>query len=212
GLRDAVEALRRIFKGEPLSLDNPYFRLDDYSLWSSFKIPIYLWVRDPGLLRTAFNVVDGVVLTGPKPFLEEASKQLRSTESGLGLKLLVWIPAAMLDEGGSGLPDSAAKVVAAAAAGTPNGVLEASGIDVGRVELLRRGLFHERWDRVIKLVDEELMNLFLFYGPPLDLVEKLSGWVQRNGIDEAVLGPPYGRDPEKSIEEAVSAWMSLNSP
>ncbi|MBS7644627.1 LLM class flavin-dependent oxidoreductase [Candidatus Bathyarchaeota archaeon] len=212
GLRDAVGALRVIFKGGAVSLDTPYFKLDGYSLWSSFRIPIYLWVRNPGFLRSAFNVADGVILSGPKPFLEEASRLFRDVEISRSLKLLGWIPTAVLYEKESDIPDSAAEVVAAAAADTPNGVLEASGIDLGKVELVRRGLLLRRWDRVVKLVDEELMDLFLFHGPPADLIKRLLGWARRNGMDEVVLGPPYGLDPEKSIGEAVSAWMDSNSP
>ena len=210
-LKKAAEALRLMFRGEAVSLATPHFKLFNYSLWGRFRIPLYLGVRCLEFLEPAFEIADGVILRGPKLYLEKASRLLGEARIGRRLKVLEWIPTAILG-GRSGIPDSAAKVVAVAAAETPNEVLETSGIDAGRVEPIRRMLLSERWDSLADLVDEELVEQFLFYGSPESLVDELLGWARSNGVDEVVLGPPYGLDPEKSIGEAASAWVKLSSP
>lgn len=212
GLRKAVEALKTVFKGETVSLDTFHFKLFDYSLWDRFRIPIYLGVRDPKLLRLASRIADGAILSGPKPYLEEASKLFRDAKASRDFKLIGWLPTVVLDEKGSGVPSYATKVVATVATDTPNRVLEAGGIDVGKVERIRQGLSLKRWDRVIELIDEEFADLFLFYGSPSSLMSKFEEWARSNHVDEMVYGPPYGLNPEKSLKEVASTWRDWSSP
>ncbi|MEM2122215.1 MAG: LLM class flavin-dependent oxidoreductase [Candidatus Bathyarchaeia archaeon] len=211
-LRKTIEALRNIFKGGTESLDTPHYKLINYSLWDRFKVPIILEVRSLELFELASENADGVIISGPKPYLEDASKLFMKAKQSHGLKLLGWLPSAVLTEGGSDIPDFAAKIVAIAAADTPNRVLEASGIDTGKIKLVRQCLLLEDWNRVVRLVDEGLLDQFLFYGSPTSLMDKLWNWARSNGLDEVIFGPPYGLDPEKSISEAASAWVELNSP
>lgn len=212
GLREAVEALKTIFKGETVSLDTFHFKLFNYSLWNRFRIPIYLGVRGPKLLRLASKIADGVILSGPKAYLEETSKVFRNAKASRDFKLTGWFPTVLLDKDGSSIPSYAAKVVAMVAADTPNRVLEATGIDVGKVEQIRQGLSLKRWDRVIELINEEFADLFLFYGSPSSLMSKFEEWARSNRVDEMVYGPPYGLNPEKSLKEVASTWRNWSSP
>ncbi len=205
----AVAALRKIFSGESVSLDTFHFNMVDYSVWGSFRIPVYFGVRGPKLLRLASKIADGIILSGPKLYVEEASKIFSNARIDRGLKVVVWLPTALIDEDDRNSIEYVMRVVATVAADTPNKVLEISGLDGEIMKQIRREVSLQRWDKAADLIDWEFAEIFLIYGSSKSLIDKLLSWAESAGIDEIVFGPPYGVDPAKAMVEVGAAWKLL---
>jgi 5,10-methylenetetrahydromethanopterin reductase len=206
GINTAVETLRKIFQGEEVTLHSQHFSLDSYRIWDSYPIPIYLGVRGPKLLKLASQIADGVIISAPKPYINEMMKLFTPSKITRKVKIVGWLPTIMVEHDDKRSVKYLVNVVGTVAADTPNKVLEIAGLDVERVEKIRQEVSLRRWDHVAKLTDEDFTEAFVLYGSPSELVDKLINWSKKSGIDEVVFGPPYGKTPKKAIERIAQEW------
>lgn len=211
-LRDAVDALRRIWAGETLTLKGETFDLRQFlaRYRPGFSIPLYLGVRGPSLLRLAGRIADGVILSGPLAYLKKALEIVRTEAtrrgSGSSLRTVIWLPTLVIRRRND---RELAKVVAATViADTPPSVLEMADISEDAVESLRKIARERSYEAAAEHVTNELLDSFTISGDARHISQVFQSLVEL-GADEIVFGPPYGRPLISSIREVVKAWEHL---
>ncbi len=212
-MRETATLLRRIWRGEIVSHRSSRLNLRRYSLCCPYShmIPIFFGVRGLRLLELAGEVSDGVILSGPKTYLEEAvcavrrgaEKVNRSIED---ICVVVWLPTMLTLERKH--LESARRIVAFILADTPLSILSLSRIRVDDVLILRRALAEGGLDAAARLVDDEMLNEMIFYGDAGDICNSLLS-LERIHVDEVVYGPPFGVDEAESIIKVAEAWKRI---
>jgi len=212
-MRDATTLLRRIWRGETVTFTSDNFRLSNYyaRYKASFAVPIYFGVREPELLALAGETADGVILSGPRKYIEKAvaivDEGLRKGKrSRRSFRVVVWVPTVIVAKKSD--VNSARQEVATALADTPKAVLEMADIAQERVKPIKAVMAEKGVNGASRIVAEDLLQEVAIYGSPEEIALDLRS-LEKYGIDEAIFGPPYGRKPVKAIEEMAQAWKKL---
>jgi 5,10-methylenetetrahydromethanopterin reductase len=136
-VREAVEIIRVLYAGKPVTYDGDAFKLSGAKLdFKSGNIPIYVGAQGPKMLRLAAEVGDGVLINAshPKDFVE-AKKNLMGREFEV-----VAYTSMSVDKDGDRAREAARIVVAFIVAGCSDVVLERHGLDGEKVEGVRQAL------------------------------------------------------------------------
>ncbi len=204
-LREAIEALRKLWDGEKVTATNELFDLQGYSLRSSSdsNIPIFLGVRGPQMLTMAGKIADGVILSGPVDYLQYAIKRVNDAANDNGRKpddieKLVWLPTIPTFKGGN--EKLARRVVAVVAADMPEKVLDMLTIEREKLDSLINAVASSGSKDAIEYVDDEIMNTFAITGTKEHMIEMFSS-IAKLGADEILVGPPFSGDWRGAIEE-----------
>ena len=210
-MREAVFLIRRFWRGETVTFENgTVFHLNSYSPRYGLgqKIPIYIGVRGPRMLRLAGEIADGVILSGPTTYLDKAVKLVhegarRAGRNTKDINVVVWIPT-MLTTGKEDL-DRARKVVAFVLADTPESVIELSGLSLRTLEDI-----HEEYSRggvefAANHVTREILEDMILCGTAKELCDSFLA-LEKIGANEVVFGPPFGADRESAITQIARAW------
>jgi alkanesulfonate monooxygenase SsuD/methylene tetrahydromethanopterin reductase-like flavin-dependent oxidoreductase (luciferase family) len=93
-LQQAVDALRKLFNGEAVQLDDKEMRL---MFASKYDVPIYMAANSPETRKMAARIADGVILGGRKDLMgpEVSSVRRYAREAGrnaASVKIVSWIP------------------------------------------------------------------------------------------------------------------------
>jgi 5,10-methylenetetrahydromethanopterin reductase len=211
-LGSVVNALRRIWTGETLTLQAGNFELEQFvaRYRPGFTIPLYLGVRGPRLLGLAGRIADGVIVSGPLPYLEKAVKIIKAEaprrELRSRLRLVFWLPTIVVRKRAD--REFAKSVAATVIADTPPNVLEMSGISEDAVKNVRKIARERGYTAASNQVTDELLSDFTISGDARHVCEGFQS-LAKLGAHEIVFGPPYGTHPLRSIREVVKAWGRL---
>jgi 5,10-methylenetetrahydromethanopterin reductase len=151
----------------------PIYVLDKavHFIKEKYEMEVYLGVRGPKMLELAGRVGDGVILSGPKGYIRKAVRIVDSASKGRRRVKKVLWNAFYLGKN----PDKVSKITAVMLESMPGFALQ--DLDKERVE-------------------EELC----LYGSKEEILEEIKEY-EKLGIDEVVVGPPYGQDALKVISE-----------
>jgi alkanesulfonate monooxygenase SsuD/methylene tetrahydromethanopterin reductase-like flavin-dependent oxidoreductase (luciferase family) len=212
-MRDAATLLRRIWRGETVTFTSDRFRLSNYyaRYKADFATPIYFGVRNPKLLALAGETADGVILSGPKKYIEKAVAVVdqglrRRRRRGKSFCFVAWVPTVIVDKKSN--LKLAREAVATVLAGTPKVVLEMADIAQERVKPIKAMMAEKGVKGACRIVAEELLQEVAVYGSPEEVALDLRS-LEKYRIDEAIFGPPYGRAPAEAIGKMVQAWKKL---
>jgi 5,10-methylenetetrahydromethanopterin reductase len=204
-LQEAVEALRKLWNGEEVTVTNELFDIQGYSLRSSsnMNIPIFLGIRGPQMLRMAGEVAEGVILSGPVEYLEYAIKRVNDAAKDNGRKpddieKLVWLPTIPTFKGGN--EKLAKRVVAVVAADMPEKVLDMLSIEREKLDSLIDAVASSGAKDAIEYVDDEILNTFAITGTKEHMIEMFSS-IAKFGANEILVGPPFSGDWRSALEE-----------
>ena len=207
-IKDAANLLRRIWLGEKVTSVGR-FNLNNYSAKCDFNIPIYFGARGPKLLELAGEMADGVIISGPRSYIERATsivkEGLKRRKLDKNFTTVVWVPTILIKDG-KGI-EMAREVVAIVVADTPKRVLELCKIDEEKAQKVRNAVLKLGVKEASKLVDEELIRDFSIFGDAREVCKDFLS-LEKYGVDEAVFGPPYGLSWKDSIESVVREWRS----
>ena len=201
--------LRRMWREEVITFESGSFSFRGYyNCYGLRQIPIYFGVRGVRMLKLAGRVADGVILSGPKTYIEKAVEVVRSsareggrTEGGLSL---VVCPPTFITFTAEELK-LAREVATIVLVDTLEGVLKASGIDLETVEAIRRSYLREGVETASRLLEEDVLDEMLFYGEPQELCESFLS-LEKLGVNEVVFGPPFGINRELAVALMAEAW------
>ncbi len=133
-------------------------------------LEIYLGVRGPRMLELAGRIADGVIISGPRSYLDRAVEIIDNSSRGRRVKKVLWNAFHLGED-----PGLISKITSVMLESMPAFALE--NIDKTRA-------------------NEELC----IYGSKEKILEEISNF-EKKGIDEFVIGPPYGKDPLAVVKE-----------
>ena len=165
-------------------------------------------VRGPRLLELAAETANGLILSGPRKYIEESIKLVLNRRASLNLprsrfRFVLWVPTVMLLEKSD--LTLVKKTVAIVASDTPNSVLEIAGISRNEVETLKANIIKHGIKSAAENVSDRLVDQFCISGDAESICRNFSSYSSL-GVDEAVFGPPYGRDPLNAISQVAEKW------
>lgn len=213
-LRDAVMLLRKIWKGEKLLFKSESFALENYYTRHILesKIPIFFGVRGPKLLKLAGEIADGIILSGPRTYLEKAIRLVRnsvekSQESTRSFHYVVWVPTILIEKQSD--LNLVKRTVAFVLADTPNKVLKMAELNLNRIGEIRTVCQQSGIEKAALRVTSDLINEVAVHGSAKQICETFHS-LERLGIHEVVFGPPYGVNLEEAIMKLGQAWSGFS--
>ena len=209
-MKRTVSLLRTIWKNRRQAVSDEEFKVRGYKarFHSGGDIPIFMGVRGPRLLALAAEVADGLILSGPKKYIQESVRLVLDRRAALNLPhskftFTLWVPTILLRDRSD--LELVKKVVAVVVADTPKSVLEIAGIAEDEIEQVRTGMARKKVEEAASRVSERLIDQFCISGDAENICKSLRDYSEF-GIDEVVFGPPYGRDSGNAIVEIAEAW------
>jgi 5,10-methylenetetrahydromethanopterin reductase len=197
-LRDATSALRCLFNTESVTMKSELFSLADYSLRISqpVNVPLFFGVRGPQMLKLAGKIADGVILSGPKEYLQYAIDTIDKVASERErnkreIEKVVWLPTIPTFKGGS--EKLAKQVVALVVADTPKQVLDMLDVDRERASKIREIVATTGPKAGAELIDQQFIDTFSISGTKEHMVDRFEE-IHNLGATEVVLGPPFSGD------------------
>jgi 5,10-methylenetetrahydromethanopterin reductase len=199
-LENAMLALRKLFRGETVSLDDYPARL---SIANEADIPIYLSAGASRMQELAGRVADGVVL-GYWPDLTKGLARVREGEAreqrpAGQVQAVLWTPCAISEDGREAFeavkPQVARRLLSAAERGA------LSEEEIALTEPLRKAydFRHHMGAEHSALVPDQLVDRYAVAGTPGQVRAKIERVCSMEGIHEIAI-IPWGRDPEAVIE------------
>lgn len=209
-MRKTITTLRAIWENQGQSIDDEELRLSSYRprFNGSGDIPIFIGARGPKLLALAAVIADGVILSGPRRYVQESIKMIKEKRVSSKLNksnfsFVLWVPTAVLrDSSDLGLVK---QTVAVVAVDTPDTVLRQADVSRDEVELVRSAISRYGLKEAAKSVSDNLVGQFCMSGDAESICETFRGYSSL-GVDEVVFGPPYGIDSQHAISEVAKAW------
>ena len=209
-MRRTVSLLRTIWKNRNKAVNDEELKVRGYKarFQSGGDIPIFMGVRGPRLLALAAEVADGLILSGPKKYIQESVRLVLDRRAALNLPhskftFTLWVPTILLRDRSD--LELVRKVVAVVVADTPKSVLEIAGIAEDEIEGVRTGMARKKVEEAASRVSERLIDQFCISGDAENICKSLRDY-SGFGIDEVVFGPPYGRDSRGAIVDVAKAW------
>lgn len=204
-LRKSVKTIRRLWAGETVDSSSEIFSMHGFGLGkpSPLKIPIFLGVRGPQMLKLTGKIADGVILSGPFDYLRYAIKMVDVAAEQAGrskddVEKVVWVPTVPTFKG---IKEKVARrVVALVIADTPDAVLDMLEVDREKVNQIRETVAASSPKEGAEFVDDELLDVFSISGTKehmVDRFEKVAGI----GATEVVIGPPFSGDWREALIE-----------
>ncbi|MFW9925361.1 MAG: LLM class flavin-dependent oxidoreductase [Candidatus Thorarchaeota archaeon] len=197
-LHKTIQTLNRLWAGETVATEGEVFSLTNFTLGEAnpLKIPIFLGVRGPQMLKLTGRIADGVILSGPFDYLQNAIKMVDDASKDAGrmqgsVEKVVWVPTIPTFRG---IKTKVAKqVVALVIADTPDPVIDMLSVDVKRIEKIRETVAASSPKEGAKYVDDELLDVFSISGTREHMVDRFEK-LASIGANEVVIGPPFSGD------------------
>jgi 5,10-methylenetetrahydromethanopterin reductase len=206
-LKEAVEIIRSLHSGKPVTFAGNFFRLSNAKLeFKPGNIPIYIGAQGPKMLQLAAKIGDGALINAshPKDF-EEAKKNIDVglDEVGKARFDTVAYTSTSVDRDREKARNAAKIVVAFIVAGSPDLIFERHSLDEKSVEKVRDALnaafTKGEWAEVPKAVNDEMIDVFSITGTPDDVMDRVERLLKA-GVTQVVAGSPIGPNKKKAIE------------
>lgn len=199
-MRETALLLRRIFSRERITYEGKLARLKDYKLGIKLELPpkIYFGVRGKKLLSLAGEMADGVIFSGPRDYLSQAMQIVDEGAEKAGrdkseIDRVLWnCTVEVENEEDMKLARLVSATMAASLPKSPLGEYE-------NIEQIREQFKAGKYEEAAQLVSEELMNQFCIYGTKKEIIYAFKEF-EAKGFKEFVVGPPFSKNPEKTIE------------
>ncbi|MFW9768961.1 MAG: LLM class flavin-dependent oxidoreductase, partial [Candidatus Thorarchaeota archaeon] len=194
-LRRIIQTLKRLWTGEIVDAESEVFSITNFGLdhKEQLKIPIFLGVRGPQMLRLTGQIADGAILSGPFDYLKNAIKMVDDAAEEVGresraVEKVIWVPTIPTFRG---IQEKVAKrVVALVIADTPEAVIDMLSVDIERVEKIRKAVAATGPKEGVQYVDDELLDVFSISGSKEHMVDRFEA-LEKIGATEVVIGPPF---------------------
>jgi alkanesulfonate monooxygenase SsuD/methylene tetrahydromethanopterin reductase-like flavin-dependent oxidoreductase (luciferase family) len=208
-MEKTVDILRAIWSSHAQSINNEEFGLHNYNpKYITNIIPIYFGVRGPKLMTLAGAISDGIILSGPKIFVEKSIKLINEKRDSLNLSskkfhFVLWVPTILLQKNED--MDIVKKTVTIVALDTPDDILEMSGITKKEISSIRNEMKNHGIEKVAQNISDLMIDKLCISGNPDEIYDKFQSYSSL-GIQEVVFGPPYGKDARRSMVQVAQTW------
>ncbi|MHA1576971.1 MAG: LLM class flavin-dependent oxidoreductase [Candidatus Thorarchaeota archaeon] len=203
--KEAISILRQLWNGESVTIDSELFKIVDYNLRlnKAFKVPIFLGVRGPQMLKLAGRLADGVILSGPLDYLKYAMKIIDDSAISVGrnpkeIERVAWSATIPTFHGGK--EKLAKRVVSIVIADTPEIMLDMINIDREKLGRIKEAVSESGPDAGIPFIDDEIRDMFAISGNKEHMVDMFESIIKL-GASEVVLGPPFSGDWRNAMKD-----------
>lgn len=219
-IRNSVDLLRKLFRGERVSSDSDVVRSRNIELFSkpSRPIPIYIGSRGPRMLALAGEIADGVLMNAlPIPYLKEAIGFVHKGAEKAGRKLddldIIYEARFAISEDRKEARNLVRPNVAYTISDSPSLVIKRAGIDEKEQRNVRELLRNRGLNSASSAVTEEMIDMFAVAGNPKDCA---AGFLKilKLGIKHLSLSSPFGPNAEEALnlvsQEVIPQVVSRN--
>jgi 5,10-methylenetetrahydromethanopterin reductase len=204
-LRRTIQTLNSLWAGETVDVETELISISNFRLGHEkpLRIPIFLGVRGPQMLKLTGKIADGVILSGPFDYLKSAIKMVNDAAKDVGkereaVEKVIWVPTIPTFRG---IQEKIAKrVVALVIADTPDAVIDMLGVDIERVKKIRETVAAENPKEGAEYVDDEILDVFSISGSKEHMVDRFEA-LEKIGATEIVIGPPFSGDWREATTE-----------
>jgi 5,10-methylenetetrahydromethanopterin reductase len=194
-LRKTIQTLNRLWAGEIVDSESEVSSITNFGLGLAdpLKIPIFLGVRGPQMLRLTGKIADGVILSGPFDYLKNAIKIVDDAAGEVrkereSVEKVIWVATIPTFKG---IQKKVAKrVVALVIADTPDAVIDMLNVDIERVKKIKETVAASSPKEGARFVDDELLDVFSISGSREHMVDQFEE-LEKIGATEVVIGPPF---------------------
>ncbi len=217
GLREATELIKRMWRGERVTIDGEVVKFRDSALdWKPTAVPaLYIASRGPRILSLAGEIADGVLIgslatpSGIAYAKEHIGQGLKSAQRDWkDIRLCSWLYVCILEREGDPVPESIKRVVSFALWGSRKSLTsmlpalagEASGELRSFIEAAPQECSPQLLDEISRLTAPELFESLALAGSAPVVVERIKA-LAAAGIQEIVIWPfpAPGQDMEDFI-------------
>ncbi|MFW9793492.1 MAG: LLM class flavin-dependent oxidoreductase, partial [Candidatus Thorarchaeota archaeon] len=210
-----IQTLHRLWGGETIDSEGELFTLKSFVLGQkdSIKIPVFLGVRGPQMLKLTGKIAEGVILSGPFDYLQNAIRMVDDAAEEVGkdrgsVEKVIWVPTVPTFKG---IEEKVAKrVVALVIADTPVPVIDMLSVNLERVEKIRETVAASGPKDGAEYVDDELLDVFSISGTKEHMVDRFEE-LDKIGATEVVIGPPFSGDWRAATKEIFDEVNSRRS-
>jgi 5,10-methylenetetrahydromethanopterin reductase len=203
-LREAIESIQQLFKGEEVSIRTDPFVIERVKLSKSRgKIPIFVGSGSPKGLSLAGQISDGVILTERIPL--EIKEKMAHLELGIAYSSrkrrdleVVNSVVISVSPNGKRANEAAKTTCAYLVAWLDPGLATKYGIDETKKNEIASRIFNEDEGGAAKLVDQKMLDLLTVSGSPEDCIEKCRQHLDQ-GIDQIAFCEPFGPKKDEAI-------------
>ena len=129
------------------------------------------------MLKLAGRVADGVILSGPKGYIEKAIEIVEDAAGGRRVKKVLWNAFHL-------------------------------GEDPRRVSKITKVMLESMPGFALKYMEgKRPEDELCIHGSKNQILEEMK-WFEEMGVDEFIIGPPFGKEPLKVVVEMGRIWRS----
>lgn len=216
-IREMVEIIRGLLTGEKLIYRGEYFQVDGVCL--DFMPPpgiqLYIAGRGPYVLQAAGEVADGVIIGAlcSEKGISYALNQvhLGATKTGRDIsqmRVISWLTCILTKDRTSDLI-SVKRSVAHIIGGAPDETLEAVGLDMDLVRVLKNAYINEGIPQAAKFVNEECADTFTIVGDEDEVIRRIK-LLQNAGVTQLSIN--LGDDIVERQKERIQAFAEAIFP
>ncbi len=206
-IRESVEIIRRLLKGEIVTYNGEVFNISGAAL--SYKpvhdIDIYIGAQAPKMLQLAATLGDGILINASSP--KDYEYAMNIIREGAGDRIrkidIVAYTSFSIDRDRAIARRTVRPIVAFIVAGTPEEVLKRHGVDVERAKSIGENISKGRFKDAFSIVTDDMIDAFSISGTPSDCIEILDKLVKL-GVTQIVFGSPIGKDRKSALELIAS--------
>ncbi len=205
-IKESVEAIRRLWKGENVIYEGKIVKLGGANLLykPSGEIPIYVGAQGPKMLELAGRIGDGILINASHPLdFDYAFKQVKAgveeAEREMSEVDVVAYASFSVDYDPEKAKKKALPVLAFIVAGSPERVLERHSIPLEEASSISDSLGKGNFNEAFGAVTDEMVEAFSIYGTPMDCYRRIRKLVDM-GVTQVVVGSPIGPKKERSID------------
>jgi 5,10-methylenetetrahydromethanopterin reductase len=203
-LREAIESIRELFAGEPVTVRTESFAIEAVALSkASGKIPIYVGTSSPKGLELAGEIADGIILVDRIP--EDVEESMKHVAWGLGNSsrkrkdiTIVNSVVVSLDASRERAIRAVKPTCAYLVSWLSNEKAEVHQIDLQAKEKISQFIQAGDERSAGELVDQKMVELLTVAGTPQDCIEKCKEHLEQD-VDQLAFCEPFGPKPRESI-------------
>lgn len=212
-VREAVHIVRELLAGNRVSFEGELFSCRNAGLRfkPEDKIPVYIGGRRRRMLELAGSVADGAHINASHP--DDIQESIRYIERGLRSsgrdpKTFDFVAYLVVSVGGDlkRARDVVRGVVSFVTSSAPRASLDSHGIEVEKVESIRRLLRVGELKKARATVTERMIDAFSVCGTVDELAARIEE-LKRLGITRTVMGSPMGPEPARAVRSIAKALL-----
>ncbi len=202
-LQNTIIILKKIFNKETVNFEYEDEKLVDFKLsFIKYAIPIYLGVRGPKLLELAGRLADGIIFSAPTSLLIESLNIVKKAaveahRNPDDIKKILWNGFILSNN----IEDLklAKSVVLTIINSMSDKLLNHLKLDIELLNQIKKEFSKGNKIQAMDYITDEILREFCFFGE-LDELKQQFIKIKNIGVDEIIVGPPFGSNPVKTVK------------